>query len=130
MQSIATPPLWATIEMWPFRTSRSSRGTKGRARPFSRLTMLMQFGPTTRMPHRLAMLRTSSSRSRPSSANSPNPPDSMMTRRMPLRPQASTAPGMYRAGSRKTASSGTAGTSSTVGWMRTPLTSPPSLPTA
>ncbi|OPY08530.1 MAG: hypothetical protein A4E67_00958 [Syntrophaceae bacterium PtaB.Bin038] len=130
MQSRAIPPLWATIEMCPFFTSRSSRGTKGRTSPFSRFTMLMQLGPTTRIPHCRAMFRTSCSRSRPWSANSLNPPDSMMARRMPLRQQAARASGTCRAGRRKTARSGTPGTSSTDEWIGTPPMSPPSLPTA
>ena len=81
-----TPPLWDKTATGPRFTISLYMGAKGVTREAPMLMMPSPLGPTTRIPHFRAVLRSSSPNRFPSAESSPKPPVSTMTHDIPLRP--------------------------------------------
>ena len=110
---------------WQKNPTRPRPGASGAMVAFSRtagsaLTTPRQFGPTIRMPRDRAAATSSRSSSWPASSRSPKPPETTTTPRTPLRPHCSMTSDTPAAGTAITARSTSSGTSSTLGYARTP----------
>nr|CCE71174.1 TPA: hypothetical protein PAB1117 [Pyrococcus abyssi GE5] len=113
--SIAAPnaPLWLMNAIGPnLGLACLSGGLKLQSKPFSMLVTPKQFGPTTLIPHFLALLTSSSSRSAlPASLN---PADITTTPLTPFSPHSSITSGTNLAGTAITATSTSSGISLTL----------------